>query len=170
MKYDDSVVQFLLVLILFSLWTLSNDSASTVAADSMLCVEFAPQQTGSEIPSKCMKSDIGGYREISILKNANSCAFYFKDISSGAIAMSAGRTLVFIDKDNWTCDSMPDTANIFIRAALQDGELSFQSIDRDNMVAPVLHDVRSSNGLRGTIAHWYRVLNHFGTTFQNSKK
>jgi TonB family protein len=161
MKYDDSGVKMLLFLILMVVWTMSGDSSSVFNADAMKCDQYAgkPDQQSRE----CKNERIIGYYKVALSKNSNSCAFYFKPLEAHEPTFTTGRTLTYVDKDNWTCESVPGVGNFALKAVRQDGDLSIQSADLDHIVATWTLDIRPADGPINAIKHWYRMGNQYWT-------
>ena len=152
----DNEFGILLIAILIAIWfELGNNGVTTVNADNLGCAQFA-HQNDSSAPIKCLKTIIIGYHKVSLNTNSNTCSFYYQLEDSkypSEPLISAGLSLVCVDKDNWECSSanISDTVE---KAKMVNGHLSIGmsynfGIDH-NEIAP-------SDGFIGSISHWYRL-------------
>lgn len=156
MKYDDTGVQFLLFLILLAVWSSADNSVKTIKADGMGCAQYSKPQGGNS-PGYCLKRVINASFKISINPGSNACSFYYKNKSYPNADILRGKSLAYVDEDNWVCTSEATDLKLAKKASMLDGQLTIESIDLDGIVGRVIYEIEPSNGILGALKHWYRL-------------
>jgi hypothetical protein len=146
MSNDSS--SFFLVLILFAIWGISDNSSETYASDLMTCTKQSPDG------KRCNSADVNGTYQVTLSKGSNTCAIGFIDKSESKLS---GGTLTYVTPQNWRCVALDPIDAFPIMANMADGMLTISAYS--SFLSGRLFDLNTEQnyGVWGTLKHWARL-------------